>query len=209
MIGFLSWSPQLLRSLYRHLPWRTQQSVETYLLTGIASVFVIFTLIRTKLPHSILPAFPWIALWLSKTLVADGIRDRYLRRRALPTLALLTSLAAFRFSIVSPLFPVSLLANACAPWIHSQTYLATFDFEEPSLLWYFRQPSSPWVDPLKSEADLVRFMNQPDSRVCILPFSTMVERLETENPRLRRIEAQEFNPANGRRVRLIALVQSD
>lgn len=209
LIGFLPWSPQLVRSLYRHSPWRTQQSVDTYLLTGIASVFLIFTLIRTKLPHYVLPAFPWIALWLGKTLVANGISDRYFRRRALPTLVLLTSLAAFGFSNASPLLPVPLLAKACAPWIHSQTHLATFDFEEPSVIWYFRKPSSPWVNHLKNEADLFRFINQPGSRVCILPFSPVVERLETANPRLRRIEAQGFNLANGRRIRLIALVQAD
>ena len=146
---------------------------------------------------------------MGKTLVANGISDRYFRRRALPTLVLLTSLAAFGFSNASPLLPVPLLAEACAPWIHSQTHLATFDFEEPSVIWYFRKPSSPWVNHLKNEADLFRFINQPGSRVCILPFSPVVERLETANPRLRRIEAQGFNLANGRRIRLIALVQPD
>ena len=37
-----------------------------YLLSGIAIIFVIFTLVSTKLPHYTLPAFPLLALLLAR-----------------------------------------------------------------------------------------------------------------------------------------------
>ena len=40
--------------------------IDTYLLSGIAVIFVIFTLVSTKLPHYTLPAFPLLALLLAR-----------------------------------------------------------------------------------------------------------------------------------------------
>src|SRR5262249_12833196 len=40
--------------------------VDIYLLAGIAIVFVIFTLVSTKLPHYTLPAFPLLTLLLAR-----------------------------------------------------------------------------------------------------------------------------------------------
>ena len=40
--------------------------IDTYLLWGIAIIFVIFTLVSTKLPHYTLPAFPLLALLLAR-----------------------------------------------------------------------------------------------------------------------------------------------
>ena len=40
--------------------------IDKYLVTGIAIIFVIFTLIKTKLPHYTLPAFPLLALLLAR-----------------------------------------------------------------------------------------------------------------------------------------------
>ena len=40
--------------------------IDTYLLSGIAIIFVIFTLVSTKLPHYTLPAFPLLALLLAR-----------------------------------------------------------------------------------------------------------------------------------------------
>src|SRR4030095_7083532 len=40
--------------------------IDTYLLWGIAIIFVIFTLVSTKLPHYTLPAFPLLSLLLAR-----------------------------------------------------------------------------------------------------------------------------------------------
>src|SRR5437016_11698046 len=52
--SFFPWSiklPSLIRKL-----WRSRDIIDTYLLTGTAIIFVIFSLIKTKLPHYTLPA---------------------------------------------------------------------------------------------------------------------------------------------------------
>src|SRR5205814_7454805 len=63
-ISFFPWSfklPWLTRRL-----WRKRDLLDNYLLAGIGIVFLIFTLVKTKLPHYTLPAFPLLALLLAK-----------------------------------------------------------------------------------------------------------------------------------------------
>src|SRR5438309_675778 len=59
--SYFSWSLKL-SSLTRKL-WRSRDIIDTYLLTGTAIIFVIFSLIKTKLPHYTLPAFPLLSLF--------------------------------------------------------------------------------------------------------------------------------------------------
>ncbi len=74
-ISFFPWSiklPWLIRNLWRNreaavdAPGYSGKPLDTYLLAGIAVVFVIFTLVSTKLPHYTLPAFPLLALLLAR-----------------------------------------------------------------------------------------------------------------------------------------------
>ena len=74
-ISFFPWSiklPWLIRKLWRKreagvdAPGYSGSLIDTYLLSGIAVIFVIFTLVSTKLPHYTLPAFPLLALLLAR-----------------------------------------------------------------------------------------------------------------------------------------------
>ena len=74
-ISFFPWSiklPWLIRKLWRKreagvdVPGYSGILIDTYLLWGIAIIFVIFTLVSTKLPHYTLPAFPLLALLLAR-----------------------------------------------------------------------------------------------------------------------------------------------
>ena len=74
-ISFFPWSiklPWLIRKLWRKreagvdAPGYSGILIDTYLLWGIAIIFVIFTLVSTKLPHYTLPAFPLLALLLAR-----------------------------------------------------------------------------------------------------------------------------------------------
>ena len=74
-ISFFPWSiklPWLIRKLWRKreagvdVPGYSGIPIDTYLLSGIAIIFVIFTLVSTKLPHYTLPAFPLLALLLAR-----------------------------------------------------------------------------------------------------------------------------------------------
>ena len=74
-ISFFPWSiklPWLIRKLWRNreagvdAPDYGGTTLDTYLLSGIAVIFVIFTLVSTKLPHYTLPAFPLLSLLLAR-----------------------------------------------------------------------------------------------------------------------------------------------
>src|SRR6266481_7032214 len=65
--SFFPWSIKL-PSLTRKL-WRSRDKIDIYLITGAAIIFVIFSLIKTKLPHYTLPAFPLLSLLLARHLI--------------------------------------------------------------------------------------------------------------------------------------------
>src|SRR5207248_6499095 len=73
--SFFPWSiklPSLTKKLWRSRD-RTcpehSRRIDIYLITGAAIIFVIFSLIKTKLPHYTLPAFPLLSLLLARHLV--------------------------------------------------------------------------------------------------------------------------------------------
>src|SRR5260370_21916242 len=74
-VSFFPWSiklPWLVRKLWRERktgiadPGYNVNNIDAYLLAGIGIIFIIFTLVKNKLPHYTLPAFPFIALFLAR-----------------------------------------------------------------------------------------------------------------------------------------------
>ena len=72
-LSFFPWSiklPWLIRKLLGEKKARitdpdyNANKIDNYLVIGIAIIFVIFTLVKTKLPHYTLPAFPLLSLLL-------------------------------------------------------------------------------------------------------------------------------------------------
>ena len=80
-LSFFPWSiklPWLIRKLWDEKkagivhPDHNQNKIDNYLVIGIAIIFVIFTLVKTKLPHYTLPAFPLLALLLARKWAAEN-----------------------------------------------------------------------------------------------------------------------------------------
>jgi 4-amino-4-deoxy-L-arabinose transferase-like glycosyltransferase len=206
LAGFLPWSPWMLA-----LWWRRRRDgpmadpIERYLATGIVAVFLVFTLVRTKLPHYTLPAFPLIALWMGRTLAdLPEARGRF-RRLALASAVTLGLVAGPGLGFFARLLPVPRLATSCRSWIHPSTEIATLGFEEPGVYWYFRPAGGPWVRHLQTEAEAVEFLGRTGSRVCLVADDGAFSRLSARFPDRRVAEATGFNPANGRTVNLRAL----
>ena len=208
MAGFLPWSPWLVRSVWRRRSEGPLPAIDRYLATGIAAVFVVFTLIRTKLPHYTLPAFPLIALWLGKTLALDGTESSRIRRLAIPAALILVLIGGPGVGHFAQRLPVPRLAQDCRPWIGPTTEIATLGFDEPSVYWYFRPSGGPWVRHLRDESEALEFLARPGSRICVLPEGEAFHRLGSRFPELRAPAASGFNPANGKRVTLRALVRT-
>src|SRR5213596_2046758 len=83
-VSFFPWSiklPWLIGKLRRKQEAATapqvrnqsgRDQVDSYLIAGAAIIFIIFTLVKTKLPHYTLPAFPMLALLLARRFAAEN-----------------------------------------------------------------------------------------------------------------------------------------
>lgn len=207
LVGFLPWSPWLVSLVWRRRGGPSLPPIDRYLAIGIAGVFVVFTLIRTKLPHYTLPAFPLIALWLGKALAIDPSAFRIFRRMAVTTALVLGLVAGPGLWLFGRMLPVPPLAEAVRSRIGPKTEIATLGFAEPSVYWYFRPTGGPWVRHLDDEAQALEFLGRSGSRLCILPEGESFGRLTARFPELQTLRADGFNPANGKRVGLRILLR--
>src|SRR5262245_3850514 len=99
-----------LRWLIRKL-WRREKTgvtdpsysripIDTYLLSGVAIVFIIFTLVSTKLPHYTLPAFPLLALLIARHWLDEAALGS--RRSRFATIAIATASVWIAVALVFP-----------------------------------------------------------------------------------------------------------
>ncbi|MGZ4966908.1 MAG: ArnT family glycosyltransferase [Chthoniobacterales bacterium] len=202
-ISFFPWSfklPWLTRRL-----WRERDPLDNYLIAGSAIVFLVFTLVKTKLPHYTLPAFPLLALLLAKALVRLTHSERFVRRAsftalALALLAVLATPLATRFS---PSFQLYQQAR------HDLTHDMQFGgvrYREPSLVWYFRQQIDGWFTDV-DESAVATFMQQPGGRLVVLP-TNMATALYPSTPiGWKRYSTRGFSTANFKWVDLTLLLK--
>src|SRR4029077_16266874 len=114
-VSFFPWSmklPWLVRKLWRMRKTGVGEArysrnlIDTYLLAGIGIIFVIFTLIKTKLPHYTLPAFPLLALLLARhwqeAAVSSPPAAAPSRRSSFPGIAVATASAWIAIALVVP-----------------------------------------------------------------------------------------------------------
>ena len=135
-VSFAPWSvklPWLTRRL-----WKKRDALDLYLIAGTAVIIVIFTIVKTKLPHYILPAFPLLALLLARHWLASGARERTLRRWSLATAAVMLAVALIGFPLMTPFFPSAVLFKKAEPYLQPEMDFAAYDFDAPSLVWNFR-----------------------------------------------------------------------
>ena len=135
-ITFAPWSwkiPWLARRL-----WKKRDAIDLYLIAGCAVIVFIFTIVKTKLPHYILPAFPLLALLLARHWLASGVAERTLRRWSLATAAVLLAVALIGFPLIAPWFPSAVLFKKAEPYLQPEMDFAAYDFDAPSLVWNFR-----------------------------------------------------------------------
>ena len=143
--SFFPWSIKL-PSLTKKL-WRERDKIDIYLLCGAAVIFLIFTLIKTKLPHYTLPAFPLLSLLLARHLID---RPQFLKRYAVATVSIYIVIALFVALIGARLFPAAQLFRQAEKELRPETEFGAVDFQEPSVVWYFRSEVKGWMTPLNS-----------------------------------------------------------
>jgi 4-amino-4-deoxy-L-arabinose transferase-like glycosyltransferase len=136
---------------------------ENYLLGPILIVLFVFTLIQTKLPHYVLPAYPMLAILVARQ-AAESKWKEVLLGIALG-LYLLIALVGFR--LIEPEFLSKSIAKTALPLISPETRTASLNYDEQSLIWYLREKTRPFHRRLDASG-FSDFMNQPGPALCVV-----------------------------------------
>jgi 4-amino-4-deoxy-L-arabinose transferase-like glycosyltransferase len=229
-ISFFPWSiklPWLVRKLWRRektglIPLRQGHGgqgdvahggilIDTYLLSGIAIVFVIFTLVSTKLPHYTLPAFPLLSLLLARhwhqAAAAESRRFSF-ARIAIATACVWITVALVVPPIVARFFPAYQLLQVSRASLQPNMQFAAVEFQEPSLVWYFRSRVQGFLTPLKKRR-AAEFMSAPDPRFIVLPTPVAGELFANPPAGWQFFTVNGFNIAKGQRVDLTLVLKPE
>jgi len=162
--SFLPWSV-FTKRIYLRLKAQFTDA-DRYLLFNIAVVFVVFTIVKTKLPHYTLPAFPLLACLVAPVLAE--LSTALFARLVIGMTALNLALAF----IVSPwlaagyILPIKSVASSLK--LSPETEFASVNYDEPSQIWYFRRQLTTWHELLQP-GDVIGFLNKPGPRLCVVP----------------------------------------
>jgi 4-amino-4-deoxy-L-arabinose transferase-like glycosyltransferase len=164
-ISFFPWSIKLPR-LTKHL-WRNRDIIDKYLISGVLIVFVTMSLVKTKLPHYTLPAFPLLSLLLARHVLAVGT-EKFAKRAAIGGVAGFLAAAFIAFPLLSRTFPSVQLYKLSRNDLLPEMDFGNIDYAEPSVVWYFRSRAKGFLRGLNPD-QLEKFMNFPGPRFAIVP----------------------------------------
>src|SRR6476646_882257 len=219
-ISFLPWSIKLawlVRKLWRNreagvdVPGCSGIPIDTYLLSGIAIIFVIFTLVSTKLPHYTLPAFPLLALLLARHWHQGAAVES--RRFPFTTIAVATACVLIAVALVAPqivarFFPAYQLFQMSCASLQPNMQFAAVEFQEPSLVWYFRSRVQGFLTPLNKRR-AAEFMSAPDPRFIVLSTPVAGELFANPPASWEFFTINGFNIAKGKRVDLTLVLKRE
>jgi len=219
-ISFFPWSiklPRLVQRLWRNrkagldAPGYNRDPIDAYLITGIAIIFAIFTLVSTKLPHYTLPAFPLLALLLARHWhrgLAVEKRGSRFGIIAVATACAWIIIAVTVPPVVARFFPAYQLLQVSRASLEPNMQFAAIDFQEPSLVWYFRSRVNGFLTPLNKRR-AAEFMRAPDPRFIVLPTPLAGELFANPPAGWRFFTVNGFNIAKGKRVDLTLVLKSE
>jgi len=219
-VSFFPWSiklPWLVGQLWRQKkarntdPGYSRNQLDNYLLTGIAIIFVIFTLVATKLPHYTLPAFPLLALLLARhwqRATANTNHGSLFRTVAIATACVWIAIALIIPPLVARFFPAYELFRESRQYLQPNMQFASVEFEEPSIVWYFRSRVQRFLTRLNKK-NAVDFMSGPGPRLVIVPTS-LVQTLFPNRPQTwTSFSTRGFNIAKGKQVDLTVMLKPE
>jgi 4-amino-4-deoxy-L-arabinose transferase-like glycosyltransferase len=219
-VGFFPWSiklPWLIRQLRSQKKTGIADSsdsgnkIDNYLLTGIAIIFVIFTLVSTKLPHYTLPAFPLLALLLARHWQgAATVKNHGSSFRTIATSAacVWVAIALVVPPLVARFFPAYQLFRESRAYLQTRMQFGSVEFEEPSVVWYFRWRVQGFLTRLNKK-NAVDFMSKPGPRFVIVPTSLMQTLFLNHPQDWKSLSTRGFNIAKGKRVDLTLVLKPE
>jgi 4-amino-4-deoxy-L-arabinose transferase-like glycosyltransferase len=203
-ISFFPWSIKL-PALTKHL-WRKRDAIDNYLISGILIVFVIMSLVKTKLPHYTLPAFPLLSLLLARHLFELRGSPQFAKRAAIGAAAAALVVALIIFPLLAPSFPSAQLYKMSRNDLLPEMDFANIDYAEPSVVWYFRSRAHGFFRGLNPD-QLEQFMNFPGPRFAIVPTSVAQAFSAKMRPDWKTYRARGFTIVKGRPTDLTLILK--
>ena len=227
-ISFFPWSIKL-PGLTKHL-WRKRDATDNYLISGTLIVFVIMSLVKTKLPHYTLPAFPLISLLLARHIfqlrsffaqllgrffpslpLTRRLLERPPSRRFAPRTALIAIAASLSvsfvvFPLLAPTFPTAELFKQSKKDLLPEMDFANVDYAEPSVVWYFRSRCHGFFRGLNPD-QVEQFMTFPGPRFAIVPTSVAQAYSAKIRPEWKTYRARGFTIVKGRPTDLTMILK--
>jgi 4-amino-4-deoxy-L-arabinose transferase-like glycosyltransferase len=201
-VSFFPWSIKL-PSLAKKL-WRERDKIDIYLLSGAGIIFVIFTLIKTKLPHYTMPAFPLLALLAARHIESE----RFLKTASVAVGIIYLALALIAAPFATRFFPATQLYREARDSLRPEMEFGAVDFQEPSLVWYFRSRVNGWMTPLNSKT-ATEFLKGNGPRFVILPTEMAEDSFPSVTSNWKTFSASGFNIAKGKHVDLTLVLKPD
>ena len=214
-VTFAPWSwkiPALVRA-----KWKERDRLDLYLIAGVLLTVGIFTIVKTKLPHYILPAFPLLALLLARYWLGSGVQEGTLRWWAGATAALLLAIALVGFPFIARYFPSAVLFEKAKPYLQSEMDFAAYDFDAPSLVWIFRSRVHGFLaynreenrDVATLQPDQIPpFLARAGSHFVVLPTAVADRLYPILPPHYRKFSTRGFDIAKGRWVDLTLILKN-
>jgi 4-amino-4-deoxy-L-arabinose transferase-like glycosyltransferase len=203
-VSFFPWSIKL-PALARQL-WRERDGIDKYLVSGAAIVFILMTVVKTKLPHYTLIAFPLLALLLARHLFALPGSPRFAMRAAVGAVVVSLGMALVGFPMLARNFPTVQLLKKSEQDLSSEMHFGTVDYAEPSLVWYFRSRVHGYYWALKPEY-VEKFMAFSGPKFVIMPTDVARTIYPELPPGWKSYTAQGHNFAKGNRADLTMILK--
>ena len=203
-ISFFPWSIKL-PALAKRL-WRERDGVDKYLIVGTAIIFILMTVVKTKLPHYTLTAFPLLSLLLARHLFALPGSPRFAKRAAVAAVVVSIGMALVGFSILARTFPTVQLFKKSEKDLLPEMHFGNVDYAEPSVVWYFRSRAHGFLWSGRQE-DAKKYMEFWGPKFIIMPTEMAKAVYPEIPPGWKSYTAQGFNFAKGKHTDLTMILK--
>jgi 4-amino-4-deoxy-L-arabinose transferase-like glycosyltransferase len=205
--SFFPWAFRVPGALRKWWPLRQDDIFGWYLLTQAGLVFLVFTLVRTKLPHYTLPAFPCLAMWLARAGESGLVPDLKVFRNTVILAVLVLVITNTGNFVKDTIFPSHHLFEKARPQLTQAMKFGAVEFTEPSLVWEFGAVVTNHLEVLSAE-DSVDFMRAGKPALLILPTSLYAANPAQWGTNLSVVQIQGINFAhNASQIGLTALIR--
>ncbi|HEY2329079.1 MAG TPA: glycosyltransferase family 39 protein, partial [Verrucomicrobiae bacterium] len=177
-VSFFPWSTRVPSALRRWWPLHKRDEFGWFLLVNAAIVFAVFSLVKTKLPHYTMPAFPLISFWLARQIANESNVFAWFGKRFAVMMVFILALTLIGFPILKSHLLTENMWRELQPQMRPETKIGSFGYTEPSLVWRFRSVTTNRVT-LGDVKQAKNFLTNAPPFILILPASDLAKLPDT------------------------------